>query len=399
MNRKLILVINTGSSSIKFAVYRVVNTALQLACSGAISGMPSNPIFSAHTMDSNRVNTCEPVSLTPKDAKNNAFLIIQTWLSQHFNVQALMALAYRVVHGGDLYDKPVAIDQKVIEALQTLVPFAPLHQPRCLETIEHFMKAWPQAQHWACFDTAFHRTMPLVAQTFALPEYIRSKGVKPYGFHGLSYQSILNQINAFYDNALPSRIIIAHLGSGSSICAVKNGKSIATTMTFSPLDGLPMSTRCGRLDPGAVLYMINQLHHTPQALLQLLNHDSGLAGLSGLSGDIQELLLHSSEEAQFAIEFYVNNIVRAIGEMTALLQGVDVLVFTGGVGSNSAEIREQVCQHFQWLGLHMDTTTNCTATKKNTIIKLSRIDSKIDVFSVKTNEELVMAQSVLSRLV
>lgn len=392
MNDHLILVVNPGSSSIKFGLYQITDVNLKRLCHGAIDGAGAAPRFSvtcAESFDSHD----EALALDTETIETHAALqTIEAWLSRHYCSSNIIAVACRVVHGGDQYDEPVVVNELVLKHLCSLTPMAPLHQPVCTTTIRYFLKAYPKAQHWACFDTSFHRTMPHIAQTFALPASIRQQGIKPYGFHGLSYQSIVNQLSTLLENKLPSRCVVAHLGSGSSMCAILDGKSIATTMTFSPLDGLPMATRCGRLDAGAVIYLIDQLKLSPDDVLQLLNHESGLAGLSGLSGDIQELMQSPTEDAQFALAYFVYAVVRALGEMVATLGGIDALVFTGGIGANSAEIRQNICSHFQWLGLTINPQAN-----NERATKISSVESQIDVFSLKTDEELVMAKRVLDK--
>lgn len=386
VNDPLILAINPGSSSIKFTVYRITGFDVKKICNGAINGITGSANFTFKFSESCKSKAIKAIKATQTITNGNFYQEIEGWLNRHFQAQRFVAITCRIVHGGDHFVEPTIINDDVLDDLSSLIPLAPLHQQFSLDTLRHFMKAYPKAQHWACFDTAFHRTMPKVAQTFALPKKIRGQGVKPYGFHGLSYQSIINQLKILFENDIPDRIVIAHLGGGSSVCAILEGKSTATSMTFSPLDGLPMATRCGRLDPGAVLYMINQLRITPDEVSKILNKESGLAALSGLSGDIRELIQSTNEDAQFALEYFVNGVVRGIGEMIAILGGIDALVFTGGVGANSSVIRYQVCSHFQWLGLHLSTEAN----NKHSV-KIDSSDSHIDIFSLETDEERVMA--------
>ena len=312
--------------------------------------------------------------------------MIEEWLRSNLRAGQISAVAYRVVHGGSRYHQPVAITEDILDYLSSLKTLAPLHQPISIAAIRHFMAVYPTVKHWACFDTAFHSTMPKVAQTFAIPKFMRQQGIKPYGFHGLSYQSIVNQFHAVFTDDIPQRVVVAHLGSGSSVCALQNGTSIATTMTFSPLDGLPMATRSGRLDPSAVIYMIDELKLSPAEVARVLNEESGLAGLSGLTGDIRELVKSTDKDARFAVDYYVYSVVQALGAMIAVLKGLDALIFTGGIGANSACIRQQICERCQWLGLELNVNAN-----REQAIKISSDSSQIDVFSLKANEELAMA--------
>ena len=267
-------------------------------------------------------------------------------------------MGHRVVHGGQHYSAPVLIDATVLAELETLVPLAPLHQPHNLATIRVLLETMPSLPQVACFDTAFHRTQPDVAQRFAIPRRFADEGVRHYGFHGLSYEYIASVLPTLEPALADARIIVAHLGSGASLCALHKGRSIATTMGFSPLDGLVMGTRCGNIDPGVLLYLMDRHNMDARALEQLLYHQSGLLGVSGISNDMRTLLASDDPHAQEAIELFVYRVGREIGSLAAALGGLDALVFTGGIGEHSAVIRAKVCHQAAWLGLELDDSAN-----------------------------------------
>ncbi len=391
---KFILVINSGSSSVKFGVFREANGKVldKPLCRGSLQGIHSSPTFKlddyrSEMLSGKIVQAAKSLRFTSIEQAHSA---IADWLSTFLLPVQIKVVCYRVVHGGNLYDKPVVIDREVIRNLESLIAFAPLHQPLGLNAIEIFTKHYPAAIHKACFDTSFHRTMPKVAQTFAIPDSLTAQGIKPYGFHGLSYQFIASKLAELSQSEAPTRVIVAHLGSGASMCAMLDGMSIATTMTFTPLDGLPMSTRCGSIDAGVILYMADEMNMSPDEITNVLNKQSGLLGLSGISGDISTLVNSASEKATFALNFYVYRICREVGAMTGLLKGLDTLVFTGGAGAHCWQVREKVCQQFDWLGIHIDSTANMG---NETVISSS--SSNVEVFALKTDEEITMAKLAL----
>jgi acetate kinase len=305
----------------------------------------------------------------------------------------LLAVGHRVVHGGQYCSAPVLIDAKVLKDLEAVIPLAPLHQPHNLAAIRAFQEIMPNLPQVACFDTAFHRTQPDVAQRFALPRHFFDEGVRHYGFHGLSYEYITSVLPTVEPSLADARIIVAHLGNGASLCAIHKGRSIATTMGFTPLDGLVMGTRCGSLDPGVLLYLMNQHNMYAQALEELLYHQSGLLGVSGISSDMRTLLTSDEPNAQEAIELFVYRIGREIGSLAAALGGLDALVFTGGIGEHSAVIRAKVCRQALWLGLELDELANETEVKQ-----ISTLNSKVSVWVVATDENLMIAQHTLRQL-
>lgn len=386
----LILAINPGSSSIKFGLFDNQNDIVAELYRGAIKGIGSTPTFTIKT--NNHCNTDDAQTLPPLTTKEDSYAFIVQWLSDNVKGIKITQVCYRLVHGGDKFSAAVTIDESVLKTLTSFIPLAPLHQPLALKAISVFMKKFPQALHIACFDTAFHRAMPEISQTFALPRYLHKQGIKPYGFHGLSFEYITQKMPEINAGKTPNRMVIAHLGSGASMCALREGESIATSMTFSPLDGLPMASRSGNIDANAVLYMIDQLNFSSQKVSEILNNQSGLLGLSGLSGDVEVLIKSTNDNAKFALDFFIHQVCRELGAMIATLQGLDALVFTGGIGSNSDEIRKRVCEQFEWFGISLETSAN----NRNEIL-ISTRSSSIDVFSIKTDEELMMAQQVSTR--
>jgi acetate kinase len=305
----------------------------------------------------------------------------------------LLAVGHRVVHGGQLFSAPVLINATVLAELETFVPLAPLHQPHNLATIRALFETMPSLPQVACFDTAFHRTQPEVAQRFALPRRFADAGVRRYGFHGLSYEYIASVLPTIDPTLADARIIVAHLGSGASLCAIQNGRSIATTMGFSPLDGLVMGTRCGNLDPGVLLYLIDHYNMNAQALEQLLYYQSGLLGVSGISNDMRTLLDSDDPLAKEAIDLFVYRAGREIGSLAAALGGLDALIFTGGIGEHSAVIRAQVCHQAAWLGLQLDDSANETDASR-----ISTLNSKVSAWIVATNENLMIAHHTLRQV-
>ncbi len=393
MNNYL-LVINAGSSSIKFAIYRKDHSLMQLVAdaAGQIEGIGSKPGFKVKSPEG---LVLADRALTSVEATNHtgAITIIRTWLRDYFADGEMLAVGHRVVHGGQHYSAPVLIDAKVLLELENLVPLAPLHQPHNLATIHALLETMPSLPQVACFDTAFHRTQPSVAQHFAIPRRFADEGVSHYGFHGLSYEYIASVLPTVESKLADARIIVAHLGSGASLCALQKGLSIATTMGFSPLDGLVMGTRCGNIDPGVLLYLMDRYSMDARDLEQLLYYQSGLLGVSGISNDMRTLLASDDPHAQEAIELFVYRIGREIGSLAAALGGLDALIFTGGIGEQSSVIRAKVCRKAAWLGLELDESANETTARR-----ISMPDSKISAWIVPTDENLMIAYHTLRQL-
>jgi acetate kinase len=391
---KYLLVINAGSSSIKFAIYQkeASSAGLLADAAGQIEGISSQPRF---TVKNSSDDVLVDRKLTADEARNHmdAITIIRAWLSEYLTDGILLAVGHRVVHGGQYYSVPVLIDAKILMELENLIPLAPLHQPHNLATIRALLETMPTLPQVACFDTAFHRTQPAVAQRFAIPRRFAEEGIRHYGFHGLSYEYIASILPTLEPTLVDARIIIAHLGSGASLCAIHNGRSIATTMGFSPLDGLVMGTRCGNIDPGVLLYLMDRHNMGARALEQLLYHQSGLLGVSGISNDMRTLLASDDPCAQEAIELFVYRTGREIGSLAAALGGLDALVFTGGIGEHSVIIRAKVCDQVKWLGLELDDFANEVGATY-----ISTPDSKLSAWVVPTDENLMIARHTLRQV-
>jgi acetate kinase len=292
-----------------------------------------------------------------------------------------------VVHGGVDYAAPVRLTAGIVTDLEQFIPLAPLHQPHNLTPIRSLLDKRPELLQVACFDTAFHRVQPAVAQAFALPAEITDRGVRRYGFHGLSYEYIASALPAFDPRAADGRSIVLHLGNGASMCAMQGGKSVASTMGFTAVDGLPMGTRCGSLDPGVVLYLMDELKMEPRAIEKLLYQQSGLLGVSGVSSDMRTLLGSDDPKAKFAVELFIYRIGRELGSLAAALGGLDALVFTGGIGEHAGPIRERVCKSAAWLGVDLDPVANTAGGPR-----ISTAGSRIPAWVISTNEELMIAR-------
>jgi acetate kinase len=285
------------------------------------------------------------------------------------------------------FTQPIRIDPEVMAALEALVPLAPLHQPHNLAAIKAIAQRGPELRQVACFDTSFHRTQPAVAQAFALPRRYAEEGVLRYGFHGLSYEYIASRLPTTDARAAAGRTVVAHLGNGASMCAMRGGQSIASTMSFTAVDGLPMGTRCGALDPGVLLYLMDSQGMDVRALEKLIYQQSGLLGVSGISSDMRTLLASPDPQAAEAVELFVYHIGRELGSLSAALGGLDALVFTGGIGENAAMIRARICRDAAWLGLNLDAAANDIGGPR-----ISRLDSRVTAWVIPTNEELMIAQ-------
>jgi acetate kinase len=313
--------------------------------------------------------------------------VLLEWIDHHEKGLTLIAVGHRVVHGGTLFLAPVLVDSLVINQLEQLVPLAPLHQPHNLAAMRSIASMKPGVPQVACFDTAFHCTQPPVARAFALPREVTDLGVKRYGFHGLSYEYIASVLPDYAGALADGRVVVAHLGNGASMCALQGRKSRATTMSFTALDGLPMGTRCGALDPGGLLYLMSERRMDIPALTDLLYHRSGLLGVSGLSSDMRELLASDAPSAAEAIDLFVYCIGRELGSLVAALGGLEVLVFTAGIGEHADHIRARVCQDAQWLGVRLDNEANRAGGPK-----ISTDSSAVSVWVISTDEDLMIAR-------
>ncbi|MCX7096522.1 MAG: acetate/propionate family kinase [Methylococcales bacterium] len=389
--KKYLLVINAGSSSIKFAIYQVdPSGALIEDATGQIEGIGCLPNFTVNCVDAN-ASTKQTLAKETAPDHGSAIGFVCQWLWAYFAHGELLAVGHRVVHGGAQYAVPVLVDAGVLADLEALTPLAPLHQPHNLATIRSLLASNPALPQVACFDTAFHSTQAPVAQRLALPRRYTDEGLRAYGFHGLSYEYIASVLPTHEPTLAHARVIVAHLGSGASLCALRDGRSVATTMSFSPLDGLVMGTRCGSLDPSVLLYLMDRHGMDARALEDLLYHQSGLLGVSGIASDMRTLLASTHPDALEAIELFVYRIGREIGSLVAALGGLDALVFTGGIGEHSPEIRAQVCLQAAWLGLAIDEASNAEGA-----IQISSVDSKVSAWVLPTNENLMIARQTLA---
>ena len=387
-----ILVVNAGSSSVKFQIFGNEEAgALPRLIKGQIDGIGTRPRLSAEGSDRSslidRTYASDKVPDVPA-----AIAVVASWLreTQSFN---LVAVGHRVVHGGPKYDRPVVIDQAVVANLEQYVSLAPLHQPNNLAPIRTLMKTRPEVLQVACFDTAFHRGHSAVADHFAIPERFYAEGVRRYGFHGLSYEYVAARLREIAPTVAAGRVIVAHLGSGASMCALADGRSVESTMGFTALDGVPMGTRPGQIDPGVLLYLLTEKGMDPMAVQDLLYRDSGLKGLSGISNDMRDLQSSSDPRAKLAVDYFVYRVGLNAGMLAAALDGLDAFVFTAGIGENSPSIRARIAEKLAWLGVVLDPAAN--ADGKSLI---SRPESRVVLLVVPTDEELMIARHTLALL-
>jgi acetate kinase len=380
-----ILVLNAGSSSIKFSVFVEQGDALALLLRGQIEGLFTTPRFEAKDAAGERVGG----RAWPEGTRlghQGALEHLVAFLREHRGGHELRAVGHRVVHGGLDYAAPVRIDARILAALEKLVPLAPLHQPHNLAPIRALLAARAELPQVACFDTAFHRSQPALAQAFALPSELTERGVRRYGFHGLSYAYIASVLPKFDPRAASGRTIVLHLGNGASMCALKSGASAASTMGFTAVDGLPMGTRCGAIDPGVILYLIDECGMDARAIEKLIYQQSGLLGVSGISSDMRTLLTSEDPRARLAVDLFVYRIGRELGSLAAALGGLDAIVFTAGIGEKAAQIRSRVCNDAAWLGIQLDPAANAADGPR-----INSATSAVSAWVIPTNEELMIA--------
>jgi acetate kinase len=382
-----ILVLNAGSSSIKFSLFAEASADLDLVARGQVEGIYTAPNFVAKDAAGKTAGEKRWEAGT-KLGHDGALTHVLDWLKTTYaSEHRLVAVGHRVVHGGIDYSAPVRLDAAVIAKLEKLVPLAPLHQPHNLTPTRILLDRRPDIPQVACFDTSFHRTNPDIAQRFALSAELHDAGVRRYGFHGLSYEYIASALPQFDAKAASGRSVVLHLGNGASMCAIENGKSVASTMGFTAVEGLPMGTRCGSIDPGVILYLMDQRGMDARAIEKLIYSQSGLLGVSGISSDMRTLLTSDDPRAKLAVDLYIYRIRRELGSLAAALCGLDVIVFTAGIGENSAAIRERVCRDAAWLGLELDPAAN---EKGGPRISMAR--SPVSAWAIPTNEELMIAR-------
>lgn len=388
--RHHVVTLNAGSSSIKFALYAAEDEEASPLALG----------LAEMTGEERRIRVRDNSGATIYDDvwsqtdgaafHEEALRRILSWQDEAFPSANIDAVGHRVVHGGVHYDAPVIITGEVIDRLEKLVPLAPLHEPHNIAGIKAAREAWPEAVQVACFDTAFHRSHPFVNDVFALPRRFYAEGVRRYGFHGLSYEYVSTRLKELSPSHANGRVVVAHLGNGASMCAIRNGRSVASSMGFTALDGLPMGTRCGQLDPGVVLYLMQEKKLGAEEISNLLYKESGLKGLSGISHDMRELEASDAAEAREAIDYFVFRIRRELGGLAAVLQGIDAIVFCGGIGENAWRVRERVLEGMEWLGVELDRQAN---EQRKEVISTAK--SPVRVFVIPTNEEQIIAHHAL----
>jgi acetate kinase len=386
-----ILVLNAGSSSLKFQVFTRESPRLPMLLAGQIEGIGRQPHLvirdpsgAVHADTALAHDTCP-------DFEHCLHYLLDT-LSHSLAHTEIIAAGHRVVHGGIEFRAPVRVDEKVLTALDALVPLAPLHQPHNLAAIRALRSTRPSLPQVACFDTSFHRTQPIEAELYALPRQYYDEGVRRYGFHGLSYEYVASRLPSILSDDT-ERVVVAHLGNGASLCALDRGRSVATSMGFTALEGLPMGTRSGSLDPGLLLYLLRDRGMSIDALEDILYRQSGLLGVSGVSSDMRELLDDHGPNARTAVDYFTYRVAREIASCAAALEGIDALVFTAGIGENSAAIRSRICERLCWLGVLLDPAANAVHGPL-----ISTPASRVSAWVVRTNEERVIAQHTLALL-
>ena len=380
-----ILTINAGSSSIKFALFALAHPlSADAEMSGQIDGIGTS---ATRLKAKDRDGKSLADQAIPGEAVNHeqAFDALLKWFMQSQSGWRIVAAGHRVVHGGDRYSAPIVIDDTVLGHLESFIPLAPLHEPHNVAGIKALCHLLPDVPQVACFDTAFHRSQPEVAQLFALPRALTAEGIKRYGFHGLSYEYIARALPQ-HSRRAEGRVVVAHLGNGASMAAMVERQCVATTLGFSTIDGLMMGTRCGNLDPGVLLHLMESKNLSVKDMTRILYKESGLLGVSGISQDMRTLLASDQQEAREAVELFCYRIVRELGSLAAAAGGLDALVFTGGIGEHAAEVRRLVCQQCEWLGLRLNPEANARHD-----IMISAADSRVDVLVIPTNEEWMMA--------
>src|SRR5881394_1555525 len=387
------LVLNAGSSSLKFCVFqRPDGERWRLGARGQIEGIGTSPRLSVKDENLRKVADEQLDTSTVQNGRD-AIGALALWLRSHYAGARVLGVGHRVVHGGAKFTRPVVVTPEIVTELKELVPLAPLHQPYNLAAIEAVEERLPGVPQVVCFDTSFHRDHALVADLIPLPREVRKGGLQRYGFHGLSYEYIASTLPEVAPDIAKGRVIVAHLGSGASLCALKDGKSVDTTMGFTAVEGLCMGTRPGSIDPGAVLYLFQNLGLSVKEVETILYKKSGLIGISGISNDMRDLLGREEPEAKLAVDYFIYRIAKEIGALAAALRGVDALVFTAGIGENSAEIRQRVCEASEWLGVSLDLKANAGRGPR-----ISTPQSRVSAWVIPTNEELMIARHTGSLL-
>jgi acetate kinase len=401
-----VLVLNAGSSSLKFTLFDADDGTLRECVRGQVEGFGAALRIKARFADGRpevSVDGGLPGAVADRVPRHASEALdgLWRWVEAQLQGRRLVGVGHRVVHGGTAFSAPVRVDRPTLAALQQLVSLAPLHQPHNLGPIDRLLTEQPALPQVACFDTAFHRTQPVVAELFALPRQFYDEGIRRYGFHGLSYEFVATRLRDCAPQAFDGRTVVAHLGNGVSMCALHAGRSVASTMGFTALDGCPMGTRTGSLDPGVVLHLARERGMSLDAIEDLLYKRSGLLGLSGVSHDMRALESSEAPGAALAIEYFVYRLAREVGSLAVAMGGLDALVFTAGIGENSPRIRAAVCERLAWLGLTLDATVNTSpqvAAGSGAAVRISASDSRLEAWRVPTDEELVIARHTLDVL-
>ncbi|MGY3530015.1 acetate/propionate family kinase [Bradyrhizobium sp. USDA 4452] len=387
-----VLVLNAGSSSIKFGLFDITPAEPKLQCRGLLDEQEKIPRVVVSDASGTQLFEKHRTSGTPED--NDLLNDVFAWIEAYLAGGRLAAVGHRIVHGGRAFYRPVVITEQTIATLEALTPLAPLHQPRCLAPVRAVQALRPELPQIACFDTAFHHNLAPPASRFAIPRQFEERGIRRYGFHGLSFEYVASQLAAIAPQWADKRVVVAHLGNGASLCALQNGSSVDTTMGLTPLDGLVMGTRCGTIDPGVLLYLMQGEKMSVDDVQHLLYERSGLLGVSGVSADMRALLASQKPEAREAVDLFTFRVAAEVAVMANTLAGLDGLVFTGGIGEHAPDIRQRVCDRLSWLGVGIDAVANVQGAQR-----IAAKDSPVDVLVIPTNEEISLARHCRSLLV
>ena len=387
---QVVLTINAGSSSVKFATFAYDGGGFEELARGQVEGLGAQAKFTAKRTSGAKTQFALNGGHRSADHRD-AMKAILRWLGEEKLDHNVVAVGHRVLHGGRDITQPARVDAALLATLRTLIPLGELHEPFNILGIEAALEAFPETPQVACFDTAFHRTQPFVADAYGLPRSYYDEGVRRYGFHGSSFEYIARRLKFVAPEIADGRVVVAHLGNGSSMCAIRHGQAQATTMGMTPLDGLPMGTRAGQIDPGVLFYLMKMKGMSPTEVSDLITYKSGFKGMSGISQDMRELEASDSPAAKEAIDYFVYRIRREIGSLAAALDGLDAIVFTGGIGENSPRTRGEVLTGMEWLGVHLDKAANAANAQR-----ITTADSKTVALVVKTNEERMIAEHAVN---
>jgi acetate kinase len=383
-----VLVLNAGSSSIKFAIYAYTEVIGPALMNGKIMNISQSPVLSVFAADGIALPKSKLVKFDDMASHEDIILWLLDWFEHKNQGYNIKCVGHRVVHGGRHFSKATLISLRVVSQLKALIPLAPLHQPHNLSAVEAVSNWASELPQVACFDTSYHQTQTVLAQMFAMPREWHEKGIMRYGFHGLSYQYIANCLPSYLGKLAEGRVIVAHLGNGASMCAMKHRKSVATSMGFTALDGLMMGQRCGSIDPGVIIHLISHYKMSVDEVEQMLYKGSGLLGVSGISNNMQVLQQSSHPDAKQAIDLFCYKAAQELSSLVSTINGIDAIVFTAGIGENSGQIREKICERLIWLGVTLETSAN----RLNKSVT-SHVNSQVKALIIPANEELVMAQS------